>query len=78
MNDKLSLFKKSLDLYVNDHIEPGSFLRAVLEGDLFGAMGRADLDSRVNLFELMNYIYENIRSDCYGDKLTVQKWLFEK
>lgn len=34
----------SLERYFNHGIEPGSFLRAVLENDLRGAIKRADLD----------------------------------
>jgi len=71
----LNEVKDSLERYEKHKIETGSFLRAVLENDLFKAMGRADLESRANLFEIVQYIYSNLRSDCYGDREAVKKWL---
>jgi hypothetical protein len=67
--------KDSLSRYVDHRIETGSFLRAVLENDLFEAINRADKDSLMALPRIVNYIHNNIRSDCYGSEALVNLWL---
>lgn len=67
--------KDSLDRYVNHRIETGSFMRAVLENDLFEAINRGDKDSLEALPNIVRYIYNNVRSDCYGSPQRVREWL---
>jgi len=67
--------KYSIDLYVSDKIPTGGFLRAVLTNDLFGAMGRADLENRHSLWEICDYIYNEIPADCWGSVEKVEAWL---
>ena len=67
--------KASIDLYAKEHIQPGSFLLAVLSNDLFDAMGRADCVSRIELFEIVKYINNHIPSNCWGSRDKVMKWL---
>lgn len=70
--------KESIMRYVEHGIPTGGFLRACLENDLLGAMGRADLTSRMNLFEICAFIYNEIPSTCHGSPDKVKTWLFEK
>jgi hypothetical protein len=71
------LLRDSLIRYGRDKIPPGGFLRAILENDLFEAMGRADLENRLNIFHICDYIYNELPSTCWGDKEKVAKWLGE-
>ena len=66
-----------LKRYIENKIEPGSFLFAVLSNDLFGAMGKADLGNRMNLFNIVNWIYNNAPCSCHGSKDIVVNWLNE-
>lgn len=70
-------FKESIDRYVEDRRPTGGFLRAVLENDLVKAVGRADTGALWNLKSIVNYIYNEIPGDCWGDKSKVKKWLRE-
>ena len=67
--------KYSLDLYVNHYIQPGHFLTAVLENNLFEAFARADLNSRAALFDICGYIYNDIPGSCWGSPERVKEWL---
>ena len=67
--------KASLDRYVNDKIPTGGFLEAVLSNNLVEAVGRADSNNIQRIPEIVKYIYNNLPSNCWGDKETVTKWL---
>ena len=43
------LTKAGLARYVDHHCQPGSFLSAVISGNLFEAIRRADLSNRQNI-----------------------------
>lgn len=63
--------------YVDDHEDPGAFLRVVLANDLMGAMQHC-IDFPVLLEvlrDVANYIYWGIPSICCGDWEAVEKWL---
>jgi hypothetical protein len=66
---------ESINLYVQHKIEPGSFLRAVLENDLKESFGRADEINRTRLFEIVKYIYNHVPMNVWGSKEIVQKHL---
>lgn len=70
--------KDALNRYVHDKIETGSFLRAVLENDLFSAAGRADHINRYRLFEICSYIYNELPAGCFGSPEKVKRWLESK
>lgn len=67
--------KHSIDRYVERGFECGGFLTCVLENDLMGAMGRADDSSRVNLYAICNYVYNDIPSNVHGSPERVRKHL---
>jgi hypothetical protein len=64
-----------IDRYVEHHIEPGSFLRAVLENNLREALGRADSTNRFALFDIVTYLYNCVPHNCWGDAKRVEEWL---
>ena len=61
--------------YVEKGWEPGGFVRAVLENDLMGAMGKADSYNRATLFQITSYIYNDIPSSSHGSREIVEAWL---
>jgi hypothetical protein len=65
----------SIDRYVEHRIEPGGFLRAVLENDLSGALGRADVMNRYLIFDIVSYVYNRVPFVCCGSREKVKKWL---
>ena len=65
----------SLKRYVEDRIETGGFLRAVLENNLMEAFGRADASNREDLFNICSYVYNEMPASCHGNRDKVEKWL---
>ena len=64
--------------YVEDGIPTGHFLHAVLCNDLFEAMGRADMDSRVVLHEICEYVWNHLPGNCWGSAAKVTAWIDAK
>lgn len=67
--------KAGLDAYVEDGIPPGGFLQAVLSNDLKEAFGRADIENRTHMFEIVNYMYNEMPVRCQGSREIVEAWL---
>ena len=65
----------SLAAYARDKCPTGGFLYAVLTNDLFEAIGRADDFNRAALFDICNYIYNELPLSCWGSKDKVKQWL---
>ena len=74
METRLDL-RESFSSYIIDGIEPGGFLMAVLENDLKESFGRADLENRAHLFEIVSYCYNMVPSTCWGSPEIVKKWI---
>lgn len=53
---------------------PGSFLTAVLEGDLFRAAGTADPDSVRALPTIVRYIHSRLPAGCFGSRAAMSAW----
>jgi len=60
--------------YVVDGIKPGSFLRAVLKGDLFESFGRADSENRESLYNTAMFIYNDIPYKSWGNEEKIENW----
>lgn len=69
---------ESLNLYVTNHIEPGGFLRAVLENNLTAAVGAADDWNIQTLPNIVIYVYNNLPAICCGNPAAVSQWLGAK
>jgi len=65
----------ALQRYVEERLPTGSFLRAVLCNDLIGAIGRADSESVGELQAIITFLFNEVRSDCYGSPEKVARWL---
>lgn len=70
--------KYDIDNYVKKRVEPGQFLTAVLENNLFESVSRADPESLIHIADLCKYINNKIPSECWGSKDKVSSWLIEK
>lgn len=70
--------KSSIDRYVQQGVETGGFLRAVLENNLMEALGRADIHNRYNLFDICGYLYNDVPGECHGSPEKVTAWLKKK
>ncbi len=64
--------------YVRERVPPGDFLRAVLENNLKESFQRADEDNIRNMFEIVQFIYNEIPASCWGSPEKVKEWLREK
>lgn len=64
--------------YIDNHIQPGGFLTAVLSNDLMGACGQADDTNRHLLFNYCNFLYNHAPSKCWGSPEAVARWLEQK
>ena len=75
------VIKESTIQTINDYIEhgfsPGGFLTAVLANDLTGSFGRADLENRLTLFQIVSYVYNEIPAAAHGSYETVKNWLMK-
>lgn len=67
--------KDTIDNYVTKNWEPGGFVTAVLENNLMEALGRADMQNREDIFEICQYVYNDIPSACHGSTEKVRAWL---
>lgn len=65
----------SLERYLEHGVEPGGFLRAVLENDLVGAFGRADAENMRAMKAWASYIYNEVPSGSWGSPEIVKAWL---
>lgn len=66
-----------LTRYIEQGIEPGDFLMAVLENNLRQAVGQADDENIVNLPAYIGYLYNEAPGSCWGSPAKVQAWMDE-
>jgi hypothetical protein len=59
-------------------VYPGGFLCAVLEGDLFGAYGRADQLTLEGMQALVMFVYNQLPAGCWGSKDKMKAWHAER
>jgi len=68
----------SLERYVNDRVQTGSFLRAVLENDFITAATKCDHINQHCLTAIALCITNLLPTECYGSKDKVEEWLNPK
>ena len=61
--------------YIENGIEPGDFLTAVICNDLFEAVGRADETNMANLPAYVSYFYTEAPSLCHGSRELMKLWI---
>lgn len=67
--------RKALADYAAHGLQPGHCLRAILAGDLFAALSRADYRVAAALPAIVAYIHDQLPAVCYGSEERVQRWL---
>ena len=55
----------------------GSFLTACLENNLHQALSRADQQAQLIIPVIMQFIFQELPSDCWGNSVRVKEWLEE-
>jgi hypothetical protein len=66
---------EALTRYVERGILPGGFLLAVLCNDLMESLGRADSYNRASIFQICQYIYNNLPANSHGNTSKVSAWV---
>lgn len=69
---------EALKRYRDDGCPLGDFLTAVVSNDLMQAFGRADMTSRENLFEICQWVYNNMPMTICGSREKVKAWIDKK
>jgi len=67
--------KSGLKRYVNDGIPTGGFLEAVLCNNLRLSIYNADEYNRATLPQILDYVYWEVPSGCWGSYGAVEKWI---
>lgn len=68
----------SLRRYIEEKIQPGDFLTAVIQNDLSEACSRADDENMRNLPAYAAYLYNEAPAVCHGSKKIMKEWLESK
>lgn len=61
--------------YIEEKVQPGDFLTAVIQNDLSEACAKADDENMRNLPAYMAYFYNQAPSACWGSKEKMKAWL---
>ena len=61
--------------YRENGVPPGDFLRAVLSNDLMEAFGRADEHNRAALFDICQFVHNDMPLRCYGSREKYEAWV---
>ena len=64
-----------MKLYIEEGIEPGSFMSAVLCNDLMEACNRADHVNIERLRDYASFLYNHAPRSCYGSREIFSKWI---
>lgn len=65
----------SMKRYLEQRIEPGSFLTAVLENNLSESFARADHINRERLFDIVGFLYNEAPRTSWGSPNKVTDWI---
>jgi len=60
--------------YIDEGIQPGSFIQSLLANDLAGAVGRADSENKILLGRLVTFVNCQVPHPAKGSWEKVQKW----
>ena len=61
--------------YIENGLEPGSFLAAVLCNDFIGAVGKADHINEARLKDYTIWLYNCAPPACFGSKQNYLAWI---
>jgi len=63
-----------ISLYLEKGVPPGSFLMALLQNDLAGAVRTADHVNLVLMREWVLWLHNNLPAECHGSPERVEAW----
>jgi hypothetical protein len=66
---------EGLTEYVLTGRPTGSFLRAVLESNLYQACNRADDDNRTHLYDIVFFLVNYAPGNCWQSPAAVNEWI---
>ena len=64
-----------MERYIEEGIQPGSFLTAVICNNLREAFARADDNNQKLMFDIVKWMYNEAPSHCWGSPALVLKWV---
>lgn len=67
--------RRGMELYINEGVEPGSFMMSVLCNDLKEAVGRADHINMRYLTNIVSFCYNDLPHQAWGSPEKVKKWM---
>ena len=67
--------REGMKNYIDFGIEPGTFLRLMLEHRIYEAASHADELNKNCLFDYINFMYNYIPSRAHGAPEFVQEWI---
>lgn len=74
-DDIPSSTKSAIDAYVSKGRPVGDFVHAVLTNNLINAMSHADDNNMTSLKKIVQYVYNQIPSSCWGSEEIVNSWI---
>lgn len=66
---------EGIHTYIDEHVRPGSFLRAVLANDLYTAVANADPESERCLPNIAKYVVNTVPRKARDTRKRVGKWM---
>ncbi len=73
-----SHMRGGMQRYIENRIEPGSFLGAILANDLVGSHGKADYINKEAIPAYVEFLTMEVPIICWGSRDKVRKWLERK
>jgi hypothetical protein len=67
--------RDGMKLYLEEGVEPGSFLRAALEDKLTESFCRADSTNLARMEDIVNFLYNECPMSARGSEKNVSNWL---
>ena len=64
--------------YILHGLPPGGFLEAIICGDFFEAVRRADDNNIANLPAYATYFFNNAPMACFGSPMKMEAWIKRK
>ena len=61
--------------YVIDRTPPGDFMFAVLSNNLRDSFAQADEVNRHAMFDIVNFLYNDVPGCCWGSPEAVEAWV---
>ena len=66
--------RDAMQRYIENGIEPGGFLSAVLSNDLMGSLRKGDEINQASLLAYARFLYNDAPSGCYGSHAAFVGW----